>query len=460
MATGSDRVLRDLASTNQLVVPLDAHGGWFRYHTLLREHLLAMLERDQQAAGALHRRAAAWFDANGLPELAVDHLFAAGDPDAAAAQACAIVPRLFREGREVTFARWLRQLDDDCLRRQPFLAVLAAWMYTLQGHTSEAERMADLTIGAEYEGTRPAGANLYEEARATLWALQSRNGLGRASAGAREALDRSTPVSAWRPQSLAVMGAILVVSGDRDDGEALLAEAASTAQAIGSWRARVFADSWRALSAIERDDWAAADILSRRSADSAARGQFDPTAIAAAGSVVAARIAVHRGELAEARRQMAAFQVVRTTLGAATSWISVRCLLEAARTHLALADPAGARSCLQQAGDILVRRPHLGRLGTEVADLRERIRSLPPGPGGTSTLTPAEVRVLRLLPTYLTAAEMAERLFVTPNTVRTQIQALYGKLGATSRAEAVEAAIEIGLLEPLPVLAEGRITSS
>ena len=51
---------------------------------------------------------------------------------------------------------------------------------------------------------------------------------------------------------------------------------------------------------------------------------------------------------------------------------------------------------------------------------------------------------------------MAERLFVTPNTVRTQIQALYGKLGATSRAEAVEAAIEIGLLEPLPVLAPGR----
>ena len=68
--------------------------------------------------------------------------------------------------------------------------------------------------------------------------------------------------------------------------------------------------------------------------------------------------------------------------------------------------------------------------------------------------------MLRLLPTYLTAAEMADRLYVTPNTVRTQIQALYGKLGATSRAEAVEAAIEIGLLEPLPVLAPGRITSS
>ncbi|HEY6570485.1 MAG TPA: LuxR C-terminal-related transcriptional regulator [Candidatus Limnocylindrales bacterium] len=458
--TSSDRILRDLASTNQLVVPLDAQGGWFRYHTLLREHLLATLERDRDAANRLHRRAAEWFAANGLPELAVDHLFAAGDPDAAAAVACAIVPRLFREGREATFARWLGGLDDDTIRRQPFLAVLAAWMYTLQGRTSEAERMADLTVGAEYEGARPAGADLYEEARATLWALQSRQGLAPAIEHARHALDRSTLLSAWRPQSLAALGAILTIADDRDEGEALLREAAIAAQAIGGWRAQVFADAWRALSAIERDDWATADTLSRRTADSSARGQFDPTAIAAARSVVAARVAAHRGELAEARRQMAAFQLGRTTLGTATSWISVRCLLEAARTHLALADPAGARSCLQQAGDILIRRPHLGRLGAEVAELRDRIRSLPPGPGGTSTLTPAEVRVLRLLPTYLTAAEMAERLYVTPNTVRTQIQALYGKLGATSRAEAVEAAIEIGLLEPLPVLAEGRITSS
>jgi LuxR family maltose regulon positive regulatory protein len=263
----------------------------------------------------------------------------------------------------------------------------------------------------------------------------------------------------WRPQSLAVLGSILVLVDDRTEGEAILAEAASAAQALGAGRALVFADAWRALSAIEREDWATADALSRRTADTAARTQYDPDSIAAARSVVAARMAAHRGELAEARRQMATFQVARPALSAATSWISVRCLLEAARTHLALADPAGARSCLQQAGDILVRRPQLGRLADEIAGLRDRIRSLPPGPGGTSTLTPAEVRVLRLLPTYLTAAEMADRLYVTPNTVRTQIQALYGKLGATSRAEAVEAAIEIGLLEPLPVLAPGRITS-
>ena len=457
--TGSDRILRDLASTNQLVVPLDTHGGWFRYHTLLREHLLAKLERDRGAAERIHRRAAEWFAASGQPEAAVDHLFAAGDADAAAAQACDVIPRLFREGREVTVARWLQRLDDAQLRRQPFLAAMGAWMHTIQGRVAEAEHFVDVTAGAEYAGDRPPGAGAYAEARASVRALHARDGLDAAIRDAREAAEQSDRFSAWRPQTLAVLGAILTVAGRPDEGEQCLADAASSAQALGAGRALLFAGSWRALAAIERDDWTTADSLSRRTTEVASRMPYDPDAIAAARSVVTARVAVHRSELGEARRQMATFQVARTALGPATSWVSVRCLIEAARVHLALADPAGARSCLQQASDVLVRRPDLGPLGAQAAELRERIRTLPPGPGGTSTLTPAEVRVLRLLPTYLTAAEMAERLFVTPNTVRTQIQALYGKLAATSRAEAVEAAIEIGLLEPLPVLAPGRITS-
>ena len=174
---GSDRILRDLASTNQLVVPLDTEGGWFRYHTLLREHLLAKLERDRGASTAAHRRAAAWFAASGMPELAVDHLFAAGDPDAAAAQACAVVPRLFREGREATFARWLAMLDDDGLRRQPFLAVLGAWMHTILGRPADAERHGRPVPHRGVRRRAPAGRR----------ALRGSPGLGAGPHGPRRA---------------------------------------------------------------------------------------------------------------------------------------------------------------------------------------------------------------------------------------------------------------------------------
>ena len=223
----------------------------------------------------------------------------------------------------------------------------------------------------------------------------------------------------------------------------------------------MFADSWRALSAIEREDWATGDALSRVSAARPRRRtQYDPDSIAAVRSVVAARVAVHRGELAEARRQMATFAVARA--GAERrDVLDQRPMPPRGRQGEPRAGRPRGRAVLPPAGRGHPRPTAAARVAwaDEVAELRARIKSLPPGPGGTSTLTPAEVRVLRLLPTYLTAAEMAERLYVTPNTVRTQIQALYGKLGATSRAEAVEAAIEIGLLEPLPVLAPGGITS-
>ena len=61
-------------------------------------------------------------------------------------------------------------------------------------------------------------------------------------------------------------------------------------------------------------------------------------------------------------------------------------------------------------------------------------------------LTPSERRVLELLPTQLTADQMAARLFVSTNTVKSHQRHLYTKLGVTTRTAAVERARELGLL--------------
>ena len=73
---------------------------------------------------------------------------------------------------------------------------------------------------------------------------------------------------------------------------------------------------------------------------------------------------------------------------------------------------------------------------------------------GSSSLTAAELRVLPLLPTYLSFQEIADRLLISRNTVKTHAMSIYGKLWATSRGEAVERAVEIGLLEAYPALSE------
>ena len=66
-------------------------------------------------------------------------------------------------------------------------------------------------------------------------------------------------------------------------------------------------------------------------------------------------------------------------------------------------------------------------------------------------LTPRELRLLHFLPTHLSYAEIGERLFISVNTVKTNLKTLYRKLGATTRAEAVELAAQAGLLEPQPL---------
>jgi LuxR family maltose regulon positive regulatory protein len=65
-------------------------------------------------------------------------------------------------------------------------------------------------------------------------------------------------------------------------------------------------------------------------------------------------------------------------------------------------------------------------------------------------LTKSEIRVLRYLPTHLSAPEVATELSVSTTTVKTHLRNLYAKLGAHSRAEAVERARARGLLAPSP----------
>ncbi|HEV2252128.1 MAG TPA: LuxR C-terminal-related transcriptional regulator [Streptosporangiaceae bacterium] len=65
-------------------------------------------------------------------------------------------------------------------------------------------------------------------------------------------------------------------------------------------------------------------------------------------------------------------------------------------------------------------------------------------------LSSAEARVLRYLPTKLSAPEIADQLYLSVNTVKTHMRHLYDKLGVHRRHEAVEQARALGLLAPSP----------
>jgi len=68
-----------------------------------------------------------------------------------------------------------------------------------------------------------------------------------------------------------------------------------------------------------------------------------------------------------------------------------------------------------------------------------------PGRVFTEPLTPAERRVLKLLPTS-TCPQMAAALYVSPHTVKSHLRGIYHKLGVATRAEALERAVDLRLL--------------
>jgi LuxR family maltose regulon positive regulatory protein len=65
-------------------------------------------------------------------------------------------------------------------------------------------------------------------------------------------------------------------------------------------------------------------------------------------------------------------------------------------------------------------------------------------------LTPAELRVLSHLPSHLSCREIALLEQVSANTIKSQVHAVYRKLGVTTRSAAVGRAVELGLIDGAP----------
>jgi DNA-binding NarL/FixJ family response regulator len=99
------------------------------------------------------------------------------------------------------------------------------------------------------------------------------------------------------------------------------------------------------------------------------------------------------------------------------------------------------------AGDALLAPAVTRRLIREFAQLRPAPGDAKPAPE-LAGLTPRETEVLRLVAKGLSNPEVAARLVVTEETVKTHVSHILGKLGLRDRTQAVIAAYEAGLIVP------------
>jgi LuxR family transcriptional regulator, maltose regulon positive regulatory protein len=179
------------------------------------------------------------------------------------------------------------------------------------------------------------------------------------------------------------------------------------------------------------------------------RALSDSHFVAMFPALARARLGIERADWAGARR--AAGTAVELGRRGAGRVELAAALLTAAKAGRICPDPqepdADPGAMLAEARGILRHCADPGPLVTTwLAGEQRAVAALTRQEGLIESLTDRELTILRLLPAPSSLRELASELFVTPNTLKTHLRAIYRKLGAESREEAVIRARERGLI--------------
>jgi LuxR family maltose regulon positive regulatory protein len=447
---GSAVTLADLARSNVLLVPLDRRGEWYRYHHLFRDMLLAELERlEPGVVPVLQRRAAGWCLANGLPEEALEYSMAAGDVDTAAGLVQRLAVPAQRQGRVTTILGWFRWLEDrGGIEEHPMVAVMASIIAAMTGRPVDAERLAGAVDRWQYGNPARRDDPAAEAWAALLRAVLCRSGAEQMRADADEAARRFAAGSFKTPTPALMQGIARVICDDLDGGDAALEDALSVGEDAGAPEDFASALCERSLVAMARGEWGQAEVLAGQAGAVLHRAGIEESFATPLVCAVHARAAIRRGDVPAARRQLVTAQRLRYLLTYALPYFAVQARIELIRVHVALADLAGARTLMREVDELLKRRPGLGTLAGEAQALGALLAAeRGPIAPGASALTAAELRLLPVLATHLSLPQIAEEMFLSRHTIKSQAYSLYRKLGASSRSQAVTRARELGLLE-------------
>jgi LuxR family transcriptional regulator, maltose regulon positive regulatory protein len=444
----SGRKLESLERSSLFVVPLDRRRRWYRYHRLFRDTLRAELERrEPELVARLNRRAAAWCEANGAPEAAIDYARRAGDVDSLARLVAAQALPAYGARRIDQIEHWLAAFDDQALLESyPAVAALGSWIHALGGRADEADRWLTAAEHAPFDGRLPDGSRSIDSWVALIRAGLCREGVDRMRSDAEEAVAGLARQSLWRPAALLLCGVAYVLAGDSDRADTVLAQACEEGRRVGATHTLVLALAERSLLATAAGEHALARALAddARTYSGSDRSGYTPALQLAA----LARAALRRGSWHEARAHLEEAKQLRGRLTHALPWYSVQTSLALARAQLGLLDASEAWTHLADAESVLEQRPTLGVLASQAADLRTELTAFRrESDRRERSLTAAELRLLPLLTTHLSFREIGERLHISRNTVKTQAIAVYRKLGVSSRNDAIGRAAELGLVE-------------
>ena len=213
------------------------------------------------------------------------------------------------------------------------VAVWASVLAATAGRSAEAERWADVVD--RWESRDETRTDDPAEAwAAVLRALVCRRGVKQMLADADEAVRRFGTAGIAAPVAGTCRGLALLLSGDPQSADMCFEEVLSGGGDIGA--PDVLADTLceRSLLAIARGDWSSAEAFASQARICERQAGIQEMLVCA----VQARVALHRGDVATARRELVSAQMLRSFLTYVFPHLAVQARLELIRVHLALAD--------------------------------------------------------------------------------------------------------------------------
>jgi LuxR family maltose regulon positive regulatory protein len=442
--SGALERLRRLSGANHLLAPQDLAAERFRMHPLLSEALERQLrEVDPVAWRSAHASASLAEARRGNYDSAVHHAKAAHDDRRLSDLVWSRAPTLLASGRFAVLDRWLAGLDDSRVGQHCGLALSAAWLASHQGDMARLNRMA-LVVAQRAAHEDPGFVLDSDLLAATIGA----GGLDRIEVSARAFIAAKPVDDPWQTLAHFLLGVALFLRDEPAPAVASLGESHRIAVAHDLPVMSAHALAGLADIAFEEGEAPRALSLIREARELAARHRLDTITTTGPVFTTSAVGYMHEGRYADARRE--ATRALRLTAGMrwVAPWHAVQGRLALAQVFAALGEPERARVLADEAADAsgpTTASPRLERLAEET---RERLSAVSASLEGQSSLTTAEIRVLQFLPTHLTFAQIADELFVSRHTVKTQALSTYRKLGVHTRTEAIASARRAGLLPP------------
>jgi LuxR family maltose regulon positive regulatory protein len=444
--SGSATQLRDISHSNMLLAPIDRRDEWFRFHPLFREMLRAELRRaEPEAEAGLNRRASDWWAAEGDWDRAITHAVDGGALGRAGELLWEGIPEFTTRGRNATVVGWLDQLGEQTVATEAALSLTASYAHITQGAGGKSEHWAAVAAGLVDQEKPSEKKTVLSAGLALIEAALARGGVGAIADRTALAAEMLPDDSPWMSMCRLIEGVGLHLRGLREEAHEKLVDGARRG-AVGAPNVQVLCLSQLALLAMEEDDWTLADVLAsqaRAQVDRSGLGDYPMMALSlAVSALVRSRTGRLEGAAADLRQGM----ILLGRLEEFPPWYEAEAWVALARTAVRLDDAPAATRMLTEASRVLRLTPDAIVLGDWIAETALSVETV--SASAVRDLTPAELRVLQFLPTHLSFPQIAGQVFVSPNTVKTQAQQVYRKLGVTSRREAVEQARAAGLLDP------------